>query len=72
MQERKVSEAQVEEVVDQPDELEIGDQDEWVAIRTYGDRRIEVVYGDIDDPRDAAVDNDTVLVYTVISVRLLR
>lgn len=67
MQERKVSEAQVEEVLNQPDELTIGDQDEWVAIRTYGNRRIQVVYGDIDNPLD-----DAVLVYTVISVRLLR
>lgn len=64
MQERKVSEALVEEVVDQPDELTIGEQDEWIAVRTYGNRRIEVVYEEVDD--------NTVLIFTVISIRLLR
>ena len=68
MQDRKVSEALVEEVIDQPDELTIGEQDEWIAIRTYGSRRIQVVYGDID----TMIDENTVLIYTVISVRLLR
>ena len=64
MQDRKVSEALVEEVIDQPDELTIGEQDEWIAIRTYGNRRIEVVYEEVDD--------NTALIFTVISVRLLR
>gem|GEM_PF-1514362 len=68
MQERKVSEVQVEEVLHQPDELTIGEQDEWIATRTYGSRRIQVVYGEIDD----TIDDNTVLIYTVISVRLLR
>ena len=64
MQERKVSEAQVMEVLKLPDELTIGEQREWIAARTYGSRRIQVVYGEIDE--------ETVLVYTVISVRWLR
>ena len=64
MQDRKVSEALVEEVIDQPDELTIGEQDEWIAIRTYGNRRIEVVYEEVDD--------NTALIFTVISIRLLR
>ena len=64
MIERKISEAQVEQVVDQPDELTMGEQDEWIAVRAYGNRRIQVVYGDVDD--------NAVLIYTVISVRILR
>ncbi|MCB0094759.1 MAG: DUF4258 domain-containing protein [Caldilineaceae bacterium] len=64
MLERKVSETQVELALEQPDELTMGEQDEWIAIRTYGNRRIQVVYGDLDD--------SAVLIYTVISVRILR
>lgn len=67
MRERRVSEAQVEHILAQPDELNTGEQDEWIAICTMGDRRIQVVYGDL-----AQADEETVLIYTVISVRVLR
>lgn len=64
MQERRVSEAQVAHILAQPDELMTGDQDEWIAVCTMGDRRIQVVYGELDE--------GTVLIYTVISVRVLH
>ncbi|MEZ4733273.1 MAG: DUF4258 domain-containing protein [Caldilineaceae bacterium] len=67
MRERRVSEAQVEYILAQPDELTIGEQDEWTAICTIGDRRIQVVYGDLEQEAE-----ETVLIYTVISVRVLR
>ena len=64
MSERRVTEAQVEHCLDQPDELMTGDQDEWIAVCLIGDRRIQVVYGELNE--------ETVLIYTVISVRVLR
>lgn len=62
MQERKISEAQVEDILEQPDELTVGEQDEWIASRDYGNRRIKVVYNDIEE--------NIILIYTVISMRL--
>lgn len=64
MQERRVTETQVERCLHQPDELMTGDQEEWIAISIIGNRRIQVVYGELNE--------ETVLVYTVISVRVLR
>ncbi|MCE7983555.1 MAG: DUF4258 domain-containing protein [Caldilinea sp. CFX5] len=61
MRERKVSETMVEETLDSPDELSVGEQDEWIAVRHYGNRRLQIVYGEIDE--------ETVLIYTVISIR---
>lgn len=63
MRERKINETMVREALESPDELSIGEQDEWIAVRNYGSRRIEVVYGEIDE--------ETALVYTVISVRFV-
>jgi hypothetical protein len=58
MKQRKVTEAQVEETLSEPDEIESGDNGGDMAIRRYGGREVRVVYGEPEE--------DTYVVYTVI------
>jgi len=58
LMQRKVTETQVREALESPDDVEVGDQDELIAIRRTVDHEIRVVYEEID--------SSTVVVYTVI------
>jgi hypothetical protein len=62
MAQRKIDPAQVTETLESPDNVIPGDQREQIAIRNYGNREVRVVFEDIDD--------DTVLVYTVLKPRV--
>ncbi len=62
MRERKVSEQQVETTILFAEELLAGEQGEWIAVRVFEARRIQIVYGELDE--------EIVLVYTVINNRL--
>ena len=44
MENRKVTEKQVEETLDEPDKIEPGDNGGDIAVRLYGDREVRVVY----------------------------
>jgi hypothetical protein len=58
MKQRKVTEAQVEETLRDPDDIKLGDNGGDVAIRRYGGREVHVVYGEPEE--------DTFVIYTVI------
>lgn len=59
---RKIDPAQVTETLESPDNVIPGDQHEQIAIKNYGNREVRVVFENIDD--------DTVLVYTVLKPRV--
>ena len=61
MAQRKVTEAQVRETLESPDEIEIGDLDELIAVRRINERELRVVYEEIN--------STTVVIYTVINAR---
>jgi len=58
MKQRKVTEAQVEETLRDPDDIEPGDNGGDVAIRRYDGREVRVVYSEPEE--------DTFVIYTVI------
>ena len=62
MAQRKIDLAQVTETLDAPDNVIPGDQHEQIAIKNYGNREVRVVFQSIDD--------DTVIVYTVMKPRV--
>jgi hypothetical protein len=62
MAQRKIRQEQVVETIETPDEILPGDNGEEIAIRGYGNREIRVVYEEMDD--------DTVVVYTVMRPRV--
>jgi hypothetical protein len=57
MVQRKITQKQVEETLDSPDELMFGEQGEEISIKHFGVREVRVVYQEIDD---------RIVVYTVI------
>ena len=63
MAQRNVSEQQVRETIEWPDEVLPGDINEETAVRRYGAREIRVVYEEIEP--------ETYLIYTVIKARTL-
>jgi hypothetical protein len=64
MAQRKVSPEQIEETLETPDEIVIGDQGEEIAIKQYGSREVRVVYEETE--------TDTFVIYTVINSRIRR
>lgn len=58
MIQRKVSESQIAETLESPDELLAGDSGEAIAIKRFGVREVRVVYRETDD--------GSFLVFTVI------
>jgi hypothetical protein len=61
MAERKVSEDQVSETVESPDNVAVGDEGEMIALRDFGTHILRVVYSELEA--------ETLLVYTVIRLR---
>ena len=57
---RKISQEQVEETLEVPDDILPGDNGEEIAIKRYENREMRVVY------------EDTVVIYTVIKPRISR
>jgi len=62
MVQRRITEDEVVETLLSPDELVAGDGSEMVALRHFAVRQVRVVFEEIDD--------DTVVVYTVMQVRI--
>lgn len=63
MHHRGVTEAEVQETLEFPDEIRPGDNGEEIAVKLYGNRELRVVF-------EAAA--DTVLVFTVIKPKVKR
>jgi len=61
MAQRNISEQQVRETIEWPDEVHPGDINEETAVRRYGAREIRVVYEETEP--------ETYLIYTVIKAR---
>ena len=64
MSQRNVSEMQVVETLETPDEIQPGDVGEEIAIKGYGNRELRVVYEEIVA--------DTFVIYTVIKPKIPR
>lgn len=62
MAQRKVSEEQVVETLESPDDIVLGDGGEEIAVRRFGVREVRVVY--------EAVDANDYLIYTVVRQRV--
>lgn len=62
MTQRRVTEEQVVETLESPDEILPGDYDEEIAIRGYGVREVRVVYKEIEP--------ETYLIYTVMKPKV--
>ena len=63
MRQRKVSEEQIVETIELPDEIFPGDGDEETAVKSYGGREVRVVYREIEP--------ETYLILTVIKPRII-
>jgi hypothetical protein len=61
MKQRRVSEEQIVETIELPDEIYPGDGEEETAVRSYGSREVRVVYHEIEPA--------TYLILTVIKPR---
>lgn len=64
MNQRGVTEAQVIDALEWPDEITSGDRNEELAIKRYGVRELRVVFEEIEP--------DTYLIYTVIKPKVER
>ena len=64
IRQRKVSEEQITETIELPDEILPGDGDEETAVKSYDDREVRVVYREIEP--------DTYLILTVINPRIVN
>lgn len=64
MRQRNVTEMQVTETLEMPDEIKSGDAGEEIAIKRYGNRELRVVYEEV-----AA---NTFVIYTVIKPKIPR
>jgi len=62
MRQRKISEAEVIETLEAPDEIIAGDEHEDIAVKQYGTLEIRVVYEERGQ--------ETVVVYTVMRRRI--
>lgn len=64
MRQRKVSPKQVEETLEMPDEIIMGDYGEEIAVKQYGTREVRVVYEETE--------TDTFVIFTVINPRISK
>jgi hypothetical protein len=64
MNERGVTEAQVIDALEWPDEITPGDRNEEMALKRFGVRELRVVFEEIEP--------DTYLIYTVIKPKVER
>lgn len=62
MQQRNVTETEVEETLAWPDEIHPGDNGEEIALKQYGNRELRVVF--------EAAGADTVVVITVVKSKI--
>ncbi len=61
MNQRKIGETQVAETLESPDEIQVGDRGEMIALRRYLFHEIRVVYEEIDA--------EIIVVFTVLRIR---
>ena len=62
MAQRKVSEEEIAETLESPDDLILGDGGETIAIKRFGNREVRVVCQEMD--------TDEFLIYTVMKQRV--
>lgn len=62
MLQRKITEEQVKQVLDSPDEINHGDGGEEIAVKNFAARSVRVVYKETED--------QAIVVYTVIASSL--
>ncbi len=64
MKQRGIGSAQVEETLHTPDNVLVGDYQEEIAIKNYGNREVRVVYEETT--------SEVFVIYTVIKPRIRR